>query len=105
MAGLFSKSQGLAGGKYLVKRRDGTVPQWPYFVLGAADPAAPYTIRAYATKCASIGMDAAYVGDLFVLADEFEAWRLANKEGDPDAIRHRVDDPATVAEMVKAKGA
>lgn len=35
MAGTFAKGQKIVGGKYLVQRRDGTVPPWPWFVLGA----------------------------------------------------------------------
>lgn len=34
-------------GKYLVVRRDGTAPAWPYIVLGARDPSAPAALRAY----------------------------------------------------------
>lgn len=105
MAGLFSKAQGIKGGKYLVKRRDGTVPAWPWFVLGAADPAAPHAILFYAHYCEMIGMDPQYVRDLRVLAAEFEAWRRSHEAGDPDAPRHRPDDPATVAEMERHAGA
>ena len=105
MAGLFSKTQGLMGGKFLVKRRDGSIPRWPWLVLGAADPCAPAAIRAYADACGLYGMDPVYVADLRDLADDFERWREDNGEGDPDAPRHRVDDPATVAEMLKGRGA
>lgn len=41
MAGLFSNQPATKEGKYLVQRRDGTVPDWPWFVLGARDPIAP----------------------------------------------------------------
>jgi len=34
-------------GKYLVKRRDGTVVEWPSFVLGARDPASAPALRAW----------------------------------------------------------
>lgn len=34
--------------KFLVVRRDGTVPDWPYLVLGARDPAAPAALRTLA---------------------------------------------------------
>ena len=54
MAGLWRKNPETPEGKYLVKRRDGTVPAWPFFVIAASDPAAPRTLRAYA--------DAAEVG-------------------------------------------
>jgi hypothetical protein len=105
MAGLFRHTPETPEGKYLVKRRDGSIPQWPFFVLAASDPAAPFAIRCYADKCESLGMDMAYVQDLKRLADEFEQWRLSHGAGDPDAPRHRTDDPATVAEMRKGFGA
>lgn len=100
MAGLFSKSQGIKGGKYLVQRRDGTVPQWPYLVMGAADPVAPTAIRAYADKAEELNLDPQYVADLRSLADEFDTWREAHPLGDPDGKRHRVDDPSIVARML-----
>jgi hypothetical protein len=99
MAGLFRNSKGTREGKYLVKRRDGTVPEWPWFVLGAKDPAAPAAIKAYATECAILGMDPKYVSDLIALSHEFERYRLHHGSGDPDAGRERIDDPTTVAEM------
>ena len=36
--------------KYLVVRRDGSIPKWPAFVLGARDPCALFALRAYARK-------------------------------------------------------
>ena len=92
-------------GKYLVQRRDGTVPEWPYFVLGAADPAAPAALRAYATAADANDMDPEYIQDLFNLADQFDLWRMVHGAGDPDAPKHRTDDPATVAKMQGAQGA
>jgi hypothetical protein len=105
MAGLFSKTPGGEGGKYLVQRRDGTVPDWPWFVLGASDPAAPITLRVYALEHERMGSDPQYVADLRALADEFEEWRLANGAGDPDAPKHRKDDQKIVAKLKKHKGA
>lgn len=87
-----------------MQRRDGTVPEWPYFVLGAADPAAPAAIHAYAEKASLLGMDRQYVKDLHELAISFIRWREAHGDGDPDAPRHREDDPETVAKMRNAKG-
>lgn len=98
------RMHGIAGGKYLVQRRDGSVPAWPYFVLGARDPAAPGALRAYAHIC--IGRtDPAYVADVQRLANEFDVYHRVHGSGDPDATPHRVDDPATVAKMAKGKGA
>lgn len=99
MARLFRNQAGAREGKYLVQRRDATVPPWPWFVLGASDPAAPEAIIAYALKCRVLGKDPQYVADLLDLAAEFEGRRQRNGEGDPDAPRHRVDDPAIVALM------
>jgi hypothetical protein len=105
MAGLWRNNPETPEGKYLVKRRDGTIPPWPFFVIAASDPAAPTAINAYARKARQLGMDDQYVMDLFAMADDFAEWRDTHPEGDPDAPRHRVDDPATVAEMRKGKGA
>lgn len=103
MAGLWRKRGG--GSKYLVKRRDGTIPEWPNFVLGAKDPAAPAAIRAYADEAEKLGFGPQYVADLREMATEFEEYRKAMGTGDPDAPKHRKDDPSTVAEMGESKGA
>jgi hypothetical protein len=104
MAGLFRNQEGTREGKYLVKRRDGTVPPWPFFVMAASDPAAVSALIAYADTADRLGWDPAYSADIRSLAKEFDDWRAANGDGDPDAPRHRPDDPATVAEMAKGKG-
>jgi hypothetical protein len=85
--------------KYLVKRRDGSVPDWPYLVLGAADPYAPAAIREYAAAAQSDGEDIAYVEDLERLAVSFEEWRAQHGAGDPSAPPHRTDDPDTVNQI------
>jgi hypothetical protein len=85
--------------KFLVTRRDGTVPDWPYFVLGARDPAAPAALRAYADEAEKRGMDPAYVADLRFQAADFERYRHEHGDGDPDASPHRPDDPGTVARI------
>jgi len=90
-------------GKYLVKRRDGTVPEWPNFTLGAKDPCAPAALRAYAEEAARLGLDIAYAMAVERLADEWDVYRAKHGEGDPDKGRHRQDDPATVAEMKLGK--
>ena len=99
MAGLWRNGDVAPEGKYLVLRRDGTVPEWPWFVISAADPAAPAALRAYADECERLCMDPQYVADVRALADQFETWRLANTTGDPDAPPHRTDDPEVVARM------
>jgi hypothetical protein len=85
--------------KYLVLRRDKTMPTWPWFVLAASDPAAPCALRAYADRAGELGMDRQYVSDLYRLADKFSDYRAAHADGDPDAAPHRTDDPATVAQI------
>lgn len=102
MAGLHRTDPRTPEGKYLVLRRDKTVPPWPHFILAASDPAAPFAIRCYADKAEQLGMDQRYVHDLRVLADDFEEWRRNNTTGDPDAPGHRVDDP-WVIEMMRSR--
>jgi len=85
--------------KFLVVRRDGTVPDWPYLVIGARDPAAPAALRAYAAEAQRLGMDAEYVEDIRGQADDFEAYCQEHGAGDPDVGAHRPDDPATVSRL------
>lgn len=93
-------------GKYLVKRRDGTVVEWPHFVLGGADPHAPAALRAYADSIArDPDVHPDFPDRLRRLADEFDAWRAAHGAGDPTRGLHREDDPATVAEMRRGHSA
>jgi hypothetical protein len=92
-------------GKYLVKRRDGSVPEWPNFVLGARDPAAPAALRAYANAAWVLGMPAGYIAGVRKLADEFEAYRLQYGAGDPQCGQHRLDDPSVIEEMRKGRSA
>jgi hypothetical protein len=98
-AGLWRKNPETPEGKYLVKRRDGTVVDWPNFVIGAKDPAAPAALRAYANKARALGMNEEYVCDVFALAEDFERYRIDHGEGDPGKGRHRKDDPKTIEEM------
>lgn len=90
---------GIAGGKYLVVRRDGTVPHWPHFVLAAADPWAPGALRAYADAAQAGGADGDYVESIRQLATDFEKWREDHGQGDPGAGPHRTDDPAIAQVM------
>lgn len=97
--GLWRNEPETPEGKYLVKRRDGTVVEWPNFVLGARDPAAPAALRAYADAAEKHGMAEVFVNDVRLLARQFEAYRQEHGAGDPDRGRHREDDPDTVSEM------
>jgi hypothetical protein len=105
MARLWRNNPATPEGKYLVKRRDGSVPEWPFFVISAADPAAPAALRGYAAQADLLGLDPEYTADILDLARKFEEWRETHRTGDPDAPRHRKDDPATVADMKKGFGA
>ena len=104
MAGLWEK-HGIPGGKFLVQRRDGSIPEWPSFVLGAKDLAAPDALRAYARRAGELGYDPCYVKDIYELADEFERYALVYGSGDPDAVPHRKDDQAIVEKMLTARNA
>jgi hypothetical protein len=86
-------------GKFLVIRRDGTVPSWPHFVLGARDPCVPIALHAYADEAWKLGMDLAYVQSVHDLAEDFDAYRLKHGSGDPDAGPHRKDDEDVVDAM------
>lgn len=99
MSGLWRYGEKAPEGKYLVMRRDGSVPEWPSMVFGAKDPAAPAALRAYADEAERRGFDPEFVGDVRRLADEFERYREQQGTGDPDAPPHRKDDPETIALM------
>jgi len=102
LVGLFRDRPDTPEGKYLVKRRDGSVVEWPSFVLGARDPHAAFALRAYATSCSTDrAISPEFVERLFRLADEYDTYRLAYGAGDPGSGPHRKDDPATIAEMRK----
>ena len=105
MARLWRNRQGTEEGKFLVKRRDGSIPKWPWFVLGARDPAAPAALRTYAEAGEGLGFDPAYVADIRQMADEWDAYRAVHGSGDPDGPRHRKDDPRTVREMRRGHSA
>ena len=101
--GLWRDNPETPEGKYLVKRRDGTIVEWPNFTLGARDPCAPAALRAYAHHARLIDLDPAYADAVDRLADEWEVYRAEHGEGDPDRGRHRQDDPSIIAEMRRGK--
>ena len=100
-SGLWINNPDTPEGKYLVKRRDGSIVEWPNFTLGARDAAAPTALRAYANKALALGMNQQYVNDIFELADKFDEYRREHGEGDPDKGKHRIDDPVIIEEMKK----
>lgn len=94
-------------GKFLVLRRDGSVPDWSWFVLGAADKAAPEALYAYADAvrvpmCSAevwdYSRDVHKIGDAFV-KERVEREKAGKKKGDPEAGKHRTDDPLIIALM------
>jgi hypothetical protein len=102
---LFRYSEETKEGKYLVKRRDGTVCEWPHFVLGARDKHAAVALRAYASSLATDPLaHPGLVESILLLASEFDHYRSKHGEGDPTKGRHRKDDPATIEEMRKGCG-
>lgn len=84
-------------GKYLIRRRDGSIPQWPSLVIGGADPAGQAALRAYADEAERRGYDPALVADIRDrLIPEFTQWQQSYGFGAPDAPRHREDDPSVL---------
>lgn len=63
------------GRKYIVIKRDGGIPAWPLFVLGAGDRAAPAALRSYATMAKALGEDEDYVKSVMDHAQRFNNWR------------------------------
>lgn len=103
MHGLWRDDPSTPEGKYLVKRRDGSVVEWPHFTIGAKDPCASAALKAYACQAERLGLTQGYADSVWKLADEFEAYRLEHGDGDPDRGRHRIDDPDTINEMKKGR--
>lgn len=110
LTGLFRDDPATPEGKYLVKRRDGTVMRKPNFVLVATDPLAIAALRAYAEegecimledkkRAKALGLTTQFLDRLRRLADEWEDYRLQHGDSDPGMGRHRKDDPATIEEM------
>ena len=98
---IWAKTKEYSEGKYLVVRRDGTIPAWPHFVLGGDDPCAPAALYAYAQAAEDRGLDRDYVLSLRQLAVEWSQ-RIGGK-ADPDAGPHRVDNPAVI-ELMRGNG-
>jgi len=105
MTGLWRNNEKTKGGKYLVQRRDGSVPEWPHMVLGARDPAAAEALRFYAKEAESLGYGEQYVSDVKRLADEFDSYREDHGSGNPTSGPERTDDPGIVARMASGRSA
>ena len=65
---IWAKTEEFKEGKYLVVRRDGTIPSWPHFVLGGDDENAPAALRAYADSAERNKLDPDYVASVRELA-------------------------------------
>lgn len=99
---VWALSKSHSEGKYLVVRRDGTVPEWPHFVMGAFDPCVPEALRTYAQQAHKRGYDPKFVESIYKLADQYElvsASPEAIAKAAPDAPPHRIDDPAVIRAM------
>lgn len=96
---LWRKTRKYSEGKYLVMRRDGSVPEWPYFVLGARDPAAPAALLAYATVCEAHAMDPEYVRSIRELANEFAEYARQHGHGKPDGEPDLMDSDEVLEVM------
>ena len=96
MSGLWKKNPETPEGKYpIVLRRDGTVLTAPYVVMTLRDPCAAAALRAYANEAVRQGLDEQYIADFYELDEQ--AVVEARNPGDPDAPRHRTDDPRIIA--------
>ncbi len=97
MGGLWRKNTETKEGKYpIVLRRDGSVLGGPYFVIAFRDPCAAEAFTAYADAAEKQGLSPEYVSDIREMAEEAERI-AADDPGDPDASRHRKDDPLLLA--------
>ena len=96
---IWAKTTEFSEGKFLVVRRDGSVPAWPHFVMGARDEAVPAALRAYADKAAELGWEPEYVASIRELAADFEQYRATKGDGDPVSPPHRTDDPKVLRAM------
>lgn len=110
LQGLFRDNPETPEGKYLVKRRDGTVMKKPNFVLVATDPLAIFALQCYAEqglrilkhdpeRAKKMGLTEVYLNRLLQHSEEWEEYRKQHGDSDPGMGRHRKDDPATIAEM------
>jgi hypothetical protein len=98
----FSDPRGI--GKYLVMRRDGTVPAWSSFVLGARDRHAEVALRAYADSIETDpDCDPQLPDSIRHLAEVFAKERGELGDGDPTRGLHREDNPLVLLLMQQGK--
>lgn len=99
MAGLWRNNPETPEGKYpIVLRRDGTPLGSRFIVMCLKDPCVPAALRAYAGEANILRMDSDYVEDLLTLAEDAVTERTRDsRPSNPDAPKHRTDDPAVLA--------
>jgi hypothetical protein len=99
MAGLWRNDPATPEGKYpIALRRDGSAMDSRFIVLALKDPCVPAALYAYAGEAERLGMDPQYVRDFRHLAAEAQRERAKDpKPSDPDAPKHRIDDPVVLA--------
>lgn len=96
MGGLWVNDPETVEGKYpIVLRRDGSVLTSRYLVMVLRDPCAAAAFRAYADEAERRGLDPHYIADVRQLAIEAER-EATLAPGDPDAPKHRKDDPIII---------
>ena len=86
-------------GKYLVTRMDGTVPDWPWFVLGANDVLAHAALETYEHGAGVAGVNRGYRELLKAVRLEFTRWQERNSlDGTPweDSPEDVAQDPVMV---------
>lgn len=108
MAGIWRNNPETPEGKYpIVLRRDGTPVTTPYFVLLMRDPCFAAAMTTYADEAERRCYDPQYVADIRAMVATAPDVLAALGPGDPDAPRHRTDDPGTLAwaRSVGAQGA
>jgi hypothetical protein len=96
---IWAKTKEFSEGKFLVVRRDATVPNWPHFVLGGRDRWAPVALAAYAAAAEMDGADPEYVASIRELAQDFRVYRDQHGAGDPESGPHRDDNPNVIEAM------
>lgn len=96
---IWSKTKDYSEGKFLVVRRDGSIPHWPHFVLGARDPASIAALLAYAQAARDYEYDEEYCKSVEELADTFKDYRETHGTGNPPAGPHRRDNQKVISAM------
>ena len=99
MAKLWRDNPETPEGKYpIVLRRDGTPLESRYIVMVLKDPCTAAALNAYANKAQELGLGPEYVASMYNLAHDAEQAALedAGKTSDPDAPRHRKDNPTVL---------